>query len=319
MPESSLHCHVPTVLHNTWDNSLSPIVEVASGTVLELDVADASGGQITQRSNASAIANLDFAQVNPVTGPIYINGAKPGDVLEVEVMALEAASWGWTAIIPGFGLLADDFPESWLTIADVSSPARTVSFLNELTLPLRPFPGTIGVAPPTPGAFSLIPPTKWGGNLDIKHLVVGSRLMLPIGVEGALLSVGDAHAAQGDGEVCGTAVETTMRASLRVSVRRDVGIQCPQYFTPHDDSDRSSGTGHHVCTGVGPDLLDASRDAVRGMIDYIIRHLMLAPEEAYALVSVACDLRIHEIVDAPNWVVGCSLPTALLGTRRDSR
>jgi acetamidase/formamidase len=239
---------------------------------------------------------------------VFVNGAKPGDVLAVELLEFRTGDWGWTAIIPGFGLLADEFPEPWLRISEISSDG--VRFSDRVRLPLRPFPGTIGVAPAEPGEHPVLPPTRWGGNLDTRHLVKGATLYLPVGVEGALLSVGDTHAAQGDGEVCGTAIESAMDVVMRATVRHDLNLNAPAFDLP--DPPLEPGP-FHVCTGVGPDLLGAARDATRALIDHLVARHGLEPEEAYALASVACDLRIHEIVDAPNWVVGAFLPEKVFG------
>jgi acetamidase/formamidase len=202
-----------------WDNSIAPVLEVEPGATVELAVTDASGGQLDRDSSVEDVAALDFARVNPVTGPVYVKGAAPGDVLEVEILALQPRDWGWTAIIPGFGGLADEFPDPWLRISSVDASSGRVAFLDDVVLPFAPFPGTIGAAPAEPGEHSIVPPSRWGGNMDIKHLRVGTRLLLPVGVEGALFSVGDTHAAMGDGEVCGTAVEAPMDIAVRLDVR----------------------------------------------------------------------------------------------------
>jgi acetamidase/formamidase len=144
--------------------------------------------------------------------------------------------------------------------------------------------------------------------MDTKHLRVGTTLYLPVGVEGAFFSVGDTHSAQGDGEVCGTAIETAMDVSLRLSVRRDFRIDAPQYRVPPHALPRVESTGYHVSTGVAPDLMQATRDAVRATMEHLGDSHGLSREEAYSLCSVAVDLRIHEVVDAPNWVVGAFLP-----------
>lgn len=300
-------------VHTTWDNAIAPVIEVEPGATVELEVVDASGGQLDRNSRTEDVAALDFARVNPVTGPVFVKGARPGDVLEVEIRSLRPRDWGWTAVIPGFGLLADEFPDSWLQISTVDAAAGRVAFLDDVVLPYEPFPGTIGVAPAEPGEHSIVPPTRWGGNLDIKHLRVGTRLLLPVGVEGALFSVGDTHAAMGDGEVCGTAVEAPMDIAVRLDVRRDVAIPAPQYVVAPGELARTEAGGYHVCTGVGPDLMEATRDATRAAIAHIGERRGGTVQEAYALVSVACDLRIHEVVDAPNWVVGCFVPDALFG------
>jgi acetamidase/formamidase len=301
--------------HTVWDNSIAPVLEVEPGTTVELAVTDASGGQLDRDSRVEDVAALDFARVNPVTGPVYVKGAAPGDVLEVEILSLQPRDWGWTAIIPGFGLLADEFPDPWLRISSVDASSSRVAFLDDIVLPFEPFPGTIGVAPAEPGEHSIVPPSRWGGNMDIKHLRVGTRLLLPVGVEGALFSVGDTHAAMGDGEVCGTAVEAPMDIAVRLDVRRDVTIEAPQYVVPPGELARTEADGYHVCTGIAPDLLEATREATRAAIAHIVERRGGTAEEAYALASVACDLRIHEVVDVPNWVVGCFVPDALFGGR----
>jgi acetamidase/formamidase len=233
----------------------------------------------------------------------------PGDVLQVDLLEFARPAWGWTAIIPGFGLLADEFPDPWLRISHVDGDR--VRFGDGITLPFRPFSGTLGVAMPEPGHHSIVPPSRHGGNLDVKHLNPGATLYLPVGVEGALFSLGDTHAAQGDGEVCGTAIETAMDTIVRLTVRKDLRVDAPQVDLPRGLVSDQSASPHRVCTGVGPDLYEASRDAVRAGIEWLGETYGLGREEAYALLSVAGDLRILEIVDAPNWVVGIFVPLAI--------
>src|SRR5919204_3943059 len=215
-----------------WDNSIEPALEIESGEDVQFHVRDASDEQITATSGVEDVAKLDFSHVNPVSGPVYVKGAKPGDVLEVEIVEFVPRDWGWTAIIPGFGLLQDEYPEPWLKISAVDRERAHVVWSDRITLPYRPFPGTIGVAPAAPGEHSIVPPSRWGGNIDTKHLRVGTTLFLPVAVEGALFSVGDTHAAQGDGEVCGTAVEAPMDIAVRLTVRKDLAVEAPQYVVP---------------------------------------------------------------------------------------
>ena len=295
--------------HFGWDNSIEPVLEVESGADIECEVRDASGGQLDKHSEVAAVAALDFTRVNPVTGPVFVKGARPGDTLAIEILELRPRDWGWTAIIPGFGLLADEYPEPWLRISEVDAGSARVRFGDGVTLFYDPFPGTIGVAPAEPGQHSIVPPRRWGGNIDTRHLRCGTTLLLPVGVEGALFSVGDTHAAMGDGEVCGTAVEAPMEIAVRLTVRRDVRVQAPQIVIPREASgpERASAPVH-VCTGVGPDLMEAARDATRALVEYVVERHGRDRREAYAIASVAADLRIHEVVDAPNWVVGAFLP-----------
>jgi acetamidase/formamidase len=306
MSVRSFHEVRPDAFSYVWDRSIEPALEIEPGEAVMLHARDASDEQIGRDSTAADVPNIDFSHVNPVSGPVFVKGARPGDALGVEILELQPGDWGWTALIPGFGLLADEFPDPWLRISAIDADRRIVRFSDRVSLPLRPFPGTIGVAPAEPGAHPILPPTRWGGNLDTRHLTAGATLYLPVGVEGALLSIGDTHAAQGDGEVCGTAIESAMDIFVRVSVRSDLTITAPQLDLPGAGG---HPTAHHVCTGVGPDLTEAARDAVRAMIGHLGEHHGLSGEEAYALTSVACDLRILEIVDAPNWVVGAFLPS----------
>jgi acetamidase/formamidase len=309
MKTDSLHDLRPDAFEYAWDNAFPPALEIDSGETVLLHVRDASDEQIGPTSTADAVAALDFDKVNPVSGPIFVKGAEPGDTLAIELLELQQPSWGWTAIIPGFGLLADEFPDPWLRISEIAD--GVVRFSERIALPFRPFPGTLGVAPAERGRHSIVPPSRWGGNLDIRHLTPGATLYLPIGVEGALFSLGDTHAAQGDGEVCGTAIETAMDVVVRLSVRKDMRIDAPQYDVPAGAIVEQERSSYHVCTGVGPDLLEAARDAVRATIAWLGGTHGLEPEEAYAVASVACDLRIHEVVDAPNWVVGCVVPESI--------
>jgi acetamidase/formamidase len=297
--------------HLAWDRSIEPIATVGSGDVVEFDALDASCGQLTEASTLDDLAVLDFARVDQVNGPIAVDGAVPGDTLEVELLEFEPADWGWTASIPGFGLLADDFPDPALRITRLDG--AVAEFLPGVRIPLAPFCGELGVAPPTEGAHSTIPPDVYGGNMDTRHLTAGTKLFLPVFSPGGRFSLGDGHAAQGDGEVCGTAIETPMRARLRLTVRKDLHITAPEFLTPGPLA-RSTNTGPYYATdGVGPDLMVAARDAVRRMIDYLGRERGLAPIDAYLLCSVAADLKISEVVDAPNWIVTTYFPLSVFG------
>jgi acetamidase/formamidase len=298
-------------LSSVWDNAASPVLEIESGETVALECADSSGGQLSKTSQAGDVAEMDMDNVNPVTGPVFVKGAAPGDTLAIEIVELTPVDWGWTAIIPDFGLLAAEFPDPWLNISQVDAANRQVHFAPGVTLPFEPFPGTIGVAPAQDGQFSVLPPTKWGGNIDVKHLRPGSTLYLPVGVDGALFSVGDTHAAMGDGEVCGTAVETAMNITVRLTTLTHRSIRYPQFHVPQGELARTEQSAYHVCTGVHDDLTEAAREAVRSAIAYIQETYGRTREEAYAIASVACDLRIHEIVDAPNWVVGAFIPESM--------
>ena len=295
--------------HFGWNNANAPVLRVAAGETVSFEVVDASGGQLTRSSTVAAVAALDFARVNPVTGPVYVEGAEPGDALLVEVLDFQSSGWGWTALIPGFGLLAEDFPTPFLHITRYG--AGGVEFAPGIRLPLRPFPGTIGVAPAEPGLHSIVPPREVGGNMDIRDLTRGAKLWLPVRIRGALFSVGDTHAAQGDGEVCGTAIESPMTITLRFDVAKQAHLRRPQFELPAPPTRHVDERGYHATTGIAPDLMQAARDSIRDMIDHLGSEYRLSPELAYALCSVAVDLRISEVVDVPNWVVSEYLPKAV--------
>ena len=296
--------------HLAWDASIPPVLRVASGSTISVDVLDSSCGQITPGSTVADIATLDFSRVDQVGGPVFVEGAEPGDTLEVELLSLQPADWGWTAVIPGFGLLADEFPDPALRITRLSDGSGEP--LPGVRIPMAPFFGVLGLASPGEPRGT-IPPTEVGGNMDTRHIVAGTRLWLPVQVPGALFSLGDGHAAQGDGEVCGTAIETLMQAELRLTVRRDVRVTAPEYETPGPLGASTNTAPWFATQGVGPDLFVAARDATRRMIERLgVRHA-LAPADAYMLISVAGDLRISEIVDQPNWIVTCSMPTSIFG------
>ena len=297
-----------TETHTAWDRGLPPIAVLEPGDEATVETAEASGGQLHAGSAAADVAALDFGQVNPVTGPFRVEGAYPGDALVIDILDVSAGGWGWTACIPGFGLLADDFPDLHLRVSAITKDR--VELLPGLSVPLLPMVGTIGVAPPEPGPHSMVPPRRWGGNLDIRHIGQGARLVLPVGVEGALLSLGDAHAAMGDGEVCGTGVETDAVVRLRVDVRTGAAPGTPIIET-HPRTQRVGAA--LATTGVGPDLMIAARDAVRALVEEVTSRTGLAPPDAYLLASVAADLKISEVVDVPNWVVSAHLEMAYLG------
>jgi acetamidase/formamidase len=294
--------------HLAWDPAIEAIETVESGTVVEFDLLDASGGQLRADSTVEDLARLDFNRVDQVNGPIAVAGAEPGDTLQVDLLEFEPADWGWTASIPGFGLLADDFPDPALRISRVPGVGGRAEFLPGVHIPIVPFCGEVGVAPPT-GPRSTIPPDLHGGNMDTRHLTAGSTLYLPVFHAGARLSMGDGHAAQGDGEVCGTAIETPMRALVRLAVRKDLHLGAPEFLTADVPA---TPTGRRYATdGIGPDLLGATRDAVRRMIDWLGREHGIAAIDAYMLTSVAIDLRISEVVDMPNFVVTAHCPLAI--------
>ena len=309
VPEATIHVSRDQN-HLAWDPAIPPVASVASGEVVELDCLDASFGQLTADSSHEALATLDFARVDQVTGPVEVRGAEPGDTLQIDLLEFETADWGWTASIPGFGLLADEFPDGFYKVTSLQVGADRAEFWPGITVPLAPFCGVIGVAP-VAGPLSTIPPDVHGGNMDTRHLVAGSTLFLPVFQPGAQISAGDGHATQGDGEVCGTAIETPMRARIRVTVRRDLHVTAPEFLAAPDPHAALRNGARYATDGVGPDLMTAASDATRRMIEWLVREHGLTPVQAYLLCSVGVDLRISEIVDVPNFIVTAHCPLGI--------
>jgi acetamidase/formamidase len=295
--------------HFGWNRDFEPAVRAKPGETIHFECLDSSGGQLGRDSTVADIATLDFGRINPVSGPVFVEGAQPGDALKVSIRRFVPSGVGWTANIPGFGLLADQFTDPALHIWTYNTASMAPALYGPKgRVPLKPFAGTIGVAPAEPGLHSVVPPRRVGGNLDIRDLTAGTTLYLPVEVEGALFSVGDTHAAQGDGEVCGTAIESQMDVELTLDLVKGANLKSPRFTTDGPVTRHLDGAGYEVTTGVGPDLMTGARESVMRMIDLLAAEHGLSPVDAYLLVSVCGDLRISEIVDQPNWVVSFYFP-----------
>ena len=296
--------------HPFWDNTLPPRVTIASGDTVVFETLEASANQFTPDSDSSAVASLDFDLIHPLTGPVAVEGAEPGDTLEVEILDLQHKGWGWNAVIPGFGLLPDDFPNPYLH--HYRMEGQQCIFRPDILIPYEPFCGVMGVGPEEVGRLDTIPPRANGGNIDIRHLTPGSRVFFPILTPGALFSCGDCHSAQGDGEVNGSGIETPMTVTLRFHLHKNSHTKELRFITP--SSRRLTVTdlgGYYVTTAHGPDLFVDAQNAIRYMIDYLATEYKMSPEQAYCLCGAAVDLKISEIVDAPNWIVSAYLPLSI--------
>lgn len=304
-------------LHYYWDNSLAPRLEIESGDTVIFETRDASDGQIKPGYTTEQYQKRVF-KGHPLTGPVFIKGALPGDTLQIEVLDVQTAKWGWTAFRPTAGLLPNDFPEPYLHIWqwEAAVPEGWAEFKPGIRVPLEPFCGVMGLAWDEPGQHSTMPPRASGGNMDIKQLTGESVLQLPVRVEGGLFSVGDCHAAQGDGEVCVSAIETNGLISLRFTLKKNFSIPEPRFWTGRQASPRAGERGYFATTAHAPDLHHATRQAVRYMIEYLVDTHSLTREEAYVLCSVAVDLKISQIVDAPNWTVSAFLPNVLFANQK---
>ncbi|MBO6576926.1 MAG: acetamidase/formamidase family protein [Rhodothermales bacterium] len=288
--------------HNKFSSAIEPVLRVPSGSVIEAFTEEASDGQLLADATIEDVVNLDFEPIHPLTGPVYVEGAEPGDVLKVTLHEIELGEFGWTAIVPGFGFLADEFPDPYIKTYTFEDGDVYADFDDGIRIPLEPFPGVMGVAPATDEMLSTIPPRANGGNMDDPNLVEGTTVYFPVFVEGALFSIGDTHAAQGLGEVCGTAIEAPMRIVYEVEViKGGVPIAEPQY-----ENDE-----YYAVTAYAETIDEAARKATRYMIDHLEATRGMTRSDAYALLSLAGDLKIAEVVDVPHMLVTMHLSKAL--------
>ena len=292
--------------HNKFSSAIEPVIRVEDGAVIEAFTEEAADRQIKPGMTAeefAALSDYNSDLVHPLTGPVYVEGASPGDVLKVTLHLVEIGDWGWTRIVNGI-FLEEEF-EPMLLTWELSPGQESAEFLPGLSIDLKPFPGVVGVAPPGEEMLSTIPPRANGGNMDDHHMVTGTVLYFPVFVEGALFSIGDMHAAQGAGEVCGTAIEVPGRIVYQVEVvKGGPSIKEPHYET----------AGTYAVTAFAPTLDEAARKANTYMIDFLEEVNGISRSEAYMLTSLAGDLRIAEVVDQ-NMLVTMHIPKSLVKSK----
>jgi acetamidase/formamidase len=353
------------VLHNRFNQDIPAVATVREGEAVQFLCRDALDiGAAARTLKPDGILTLDLGKVHPLTGPVEIEGAEPGDILDVEIVDVAPlVDFGYVTISPALGLFGGLRPDTlapfhqFSEASELSDPSagtvpgaipadqafnRGAPFVQIFTftkgqntgfasfvgadtgrraqIPIAPFMGVYGVAPLRKGMYRTVPPNfsgGMGGNTDIKQFVKGSRLQYPVYVKGAKFSVGDGHMAQGDGEVCVTAIETLMAVTCRFKVVKNTIIESPQAIVPTANPTDAGLTkemqakGFYHTTGVGPDLMENAKKAVRAMIDWLVRDQGLSLHEAYAICSVAGDLKISEVVDIPNWVVSMTVPRGI--------
>ncbi len=351
----------PSSGHNRYHPEILPILEVDEGEEVVLETRDAVDGQLASDATVADLANFDADVVHPLTGPVFVKGAEPGDLLEVEFLDIVPEPRGVSAILPGFGFLRDVCTTPFLVHWSISDGWATSAQLAGVRIPGAPFMGISAVSPshaevgawtererelterggvallpdpagavpshgrPASEGLRTLPPRENGGNFDVKQLTKGAKLLLPVSVEGALFSTGDAHFAQGDGEVCVMAVEIGASAALRFRVVKDAPaarsmrgprFSHPGYFAPPE---WAAPRGFVAAMGMpitdegvneGENLTLACRNALLNMLD-LLQERGWTREQAYIICSVACDLRVSNVVDVPNYVVSALLPEAI--------
>ncbi|MFI6318139.1 acetamidase/formamidase family protein [Nonomuraea sp. NPDC050556] len=340
----------PAKGHNRWHPDIPPVLRCQPGDEVVMETRDAFDGQMGPHATLKSVEAPDLGVVHPLTGPVYVEGARPGDLLEIEILEVVPDTYGYTVQVPGFGFLRDAFPEPFMVRWRLDDGFATSRDLPGVRIPAAPFMGTIGLSPGHQsmaritareqaslerGGFVLppsadgavprdpgiavhglrtVPPREQAGNVDIKQLTAGTKLIVPVDTPGALFSAGDAHYAQGDGEACGTAIE--MSATLRVRfavLENEAGITGPRFVVPRRAEPERS---YYATTGMSvsrdgevsaEDLTLAARNALLSMIDHLGERGWTR-QQAYALCSVAVDLKVSQLVDVPNLLVSAFLP-----------
>jgi acetamidase/formamidase len=309
MREHSLSAE-PT--HSVWDRALSPRLRIEPGDEVEIECTDASGGQIKPGMTTPEYLHIDRTRIHALTGPIWIEGAEPGDVLQVNVLATRHSGWGWTSVVEGLGFLKERFREPYLfhwTLEGESSRS-----LSPAVVPVRPFLGVMGVARADDGAFRTRQPGPFGGNMDVRDLCAGSTLYLPVYNLGALFSCGDGHAAQGDGEVCINGIECPLDVTLRFNLHKRHPLAGPLVETS-DSSAPDSTADAWVVVETGTDLANTARAATNRMIDLLVSRWGFTEIHAYLLCSVALNLRLSQVVNEPVNTVSAALSKQILPAR----
>lgn len=350
--------HEPDKGHNRWHPDIPPVIEVEQLEEVSIETRDSSDGQIRPGKTASDLLKMDPRVVHPLTGPVLVKSAMPGDLLEVEYLEIVPQRHAWTRFIPGIGFLHDIFNHPYLVHWDLTQEWATSASLPGVRIPNAAFMGTAGVAPSheqlerwarreaelkarggavflpdsasavpanqaiAEHALRTIPPRENGGNADVKQLTIGSKLLLPVNVEGALYSVGDGHFAQGDSECCGTAIEMGATVTVRFRIHRGAAARhniiwprfahpgyfaAPEWAAPRNFIATMGMPIREDGTNESGDVTLAARNAIINMID-LLEERGWSREQAYVICSVAADLKVSNVVDVPNVVVSAILP-----------
>ncbi|MGA2103437.1 MAG: acetamidase/formamidase family protein [Candidatus Sulfotelmatobacter sp.] len=297
--------------HSRWNRALSPRLSIARGDIVHLECVDSSGAQVRPGMTVAEFLRIDRGRIHALTGPIFVHGAEPGDVLQVDVLEVAHKGWGWSSVITGLGFLKDRFKEPYLFHWQLDEAVSRS--LEPAVVPLRPFCGVMGVAPGEDGEFRTRPPGMFGGNMDVRELCTGATLYLPVLNSGALFSAGDAHAAQGDGEVCINGIECPADVTLRFDLHKQKRIAGPVVESSSTPAHESEAW---IVVESATDAIDAARAATSRMIDFLIARWSFSDVHAYLLCSVAMHLRLSQVVNEPMYTVSAAMPKRVLPDRR---
>jgi acetamidase/formamidase len=312
MAEHSLSAE-PT--HSRWNRALPPRLRIASGDTVHLECVDSSGAQVHPAMTLPEYLEIDRNKIHALTGPIFVDGAEPGDVLEIDVLEVAHKGWGWTSVVSGLGFLKERFAEPAFLIWKLDGAVS--KSIPPAVVPLRPFCGVMGVATVEDGEFRTRPPGNFGGNMDVRELCDGAKLYLPVFNRGALFSAGDAHAAQGDGEVSINGIECPADVTLRFEVHKRRQLSAPMIETPAGRKEPPGpGQGEWIVVESGPDATAAARAATSRMIDFLAARWGFSDVHAYLLCSVAMNLRFSQVVNEPIFTVSAAISKQILPERK---
>jgi acetamidase/formamidase len=298
--------------HSVWDRTLPPRLHIEPGDEVAFECVDASGGQVRPGMTTEEYLTIDRTRIHALTGPVWIEGAEPGDVLQIDLLATRHADWGWSSVVEGLGFLKERFREPYLFHWQLEG--ELTRSLAPAVVPVRPFLGVMGVARGDDGAFRTRPPGPFGGNLDVRELCVGSKLYLPVFNRGALFSCGDGHAAQGDGEVCINGIECPLDVTLRFNLHKQQPLAGPLVEASEAAAIDSSANAW-VVVETGTDLADTARAATGRMIDLLVSRWGFTEIHAYILCSVVLKLRLSQVVNEPVYTVSAALSKQILPDR----
>ena len=309
MKELSLSAN-PT--HSVWNRAIPPRLHIDSGDTVHIECLDSSGAQVHPKMALAGYLTIDRTRIHALTGPIFINGAEPGDVLQIDVLEIAHKGWGWTSIVEGLGFLKQRFSAPYLFIWELDGEVS--KSLAPAAVPLRPFCGVMGVARAEDGEFRTRPPGAFGGNMDVRELCAGATLYLPVFNPGALFSTGDAHAAQGDGEVCINGIECPVDVTLRFHLHKQRPLSGPVIeSSPQRKQDNETGW---IVVESAADPTAAAQAATSRMIDLLVERWGFSDVHAYLLCSVALHLKFSQVVNEPMFTVSATIPKQVLPPRK---
>lgn len=297
-------------IHSRWNRALAPRLTLSPGDVVHMECVDSSGTQVRPGMRVDEFLGIDRGRIHALTGPIFVEGAQAGDVLQVDVLEVAHKGWGWSSVVPGLGFLKERFPDPclfhWKLEGGISRS------LTPAVVPLRPFCGVMGVAPAEDGEFRTRPPGVFGGNMDVRELSAGATLYLPVLNPGALFSAGDAHAAQGDGEVSINGIECPADVTLRLQLHTGKPLAGPLLESHRPQAEEAEAW---VVVESAPDVLAAARGATSRMIDLLMARWGFLEVHAYLLCSVAMNLRLSQVVNEPMFTISAAMPKPVLPER----